>query len=258
MSAGVTEFPCTFPGPWIGKTFDVTVSGSNVFNWKFNTDCQTSIRTYPNGSSETLLCHQITQIFLVVRSQGTDEFACFPVSYNPEDNPLKFAFGLSVPTTFDNHTGEFTDICEICKKPAYAAESEAFFADSLNCDIPPMCPSPGIKCSSSSNIASLCPSSDIQCRIPVNGCPFPTTKTTTTTTHEPITTTAPELTTTTPEPTIATAETTTTSEPTIATAETTTTPESTIATSETTTTPEPKKTTHGHRGHCRKRDHQHP
>lgn len=33
--------------------------------------------------------------YIFFRSQGTDEFACFPVSYNPEDNPLKFAFGLS-------------------------------------------------------------------------------------------------------------------------------------------------------------------
>ncbi|CAC5408275.1 unnamed protein product [Mytilus coruscus] len=260
ISAGVTEFPCTFPSPWMGQTFSFTTSGFDG-NWKFNTDCQTSVFTTNMGlssASVTWLCHQITERFLIVRVQGSDNFVCFPIFFNLA-NPLKFTFGLGASTTFANQTGEFTDICEICKKPtatlfALVPGSPPSPTQPLDCDIPLMCYIPGIPCASNDIIPKG------------SGCPILTTETSTTTifastttTQEP-TTTTPEQTTTTPVPTTTTSEpTTTTPEPTTTTSEPTTTiPEPPTTTTEPTTLPEPKTTTKGHHGHCRKRNHPHP
>ncbi|CAC5408279.1 unnamed protein product [Mytilus coruscus] len=249
IAAGVTEFPCTFPSPWIGQTFSITILGLNAGNWKFNADCQTSVFTTnlgPSTTSETWLCHQITERFLIVRVQGSDNFVCFPIFSNLA-NPLKFTFGSSASTTFENQTGELTDICEICKQPAVAAVALASPTQPPDCEIPSMCSTPGIACASNDIIPKG------------SGCPILTTETSTTTifvstttTQEP-TTTTPEPTTTTPVPTTATPEpTTTTPEPTTTIPEpTTTTPKPTTTSSEpitttpvtTTTTPEPTTTT---------------
>ncbi|XP_071166825.1 mucin-2-like isoform X2 [Mytilus edulis] len=187
VSAAVTEFPCTFPSPWINQTFSVMIMGFPAGNWQFNADCQTSTFT-TSQSSETWLCHQITERFLVVRVQGSEDFACFPIFYNLQGAPFMFTFGSNGNTQFVNQTGEFTDICEICKKPVATATAKASSTLSQSCDIPSMCTSPGTPCSANDVIPKG------------SGCPIPTPTTTepTTTTPEPTTTTP--VPTTTPEP----------------------------------------------------------
>ncbi|XP_063415467.1 uncharacterized protein LOC134697248 [Mytilus trossulus] len=131
------------------------------------------------------MCHQITERFLVVRQQGSDNFECYPIFYNLQ-SPLMFTFGLSDGIkTFANKTGEFTDICAVCKLSvatlvAKVLGSPALPPPSRSCDIPSMCPSPGKACSANDVIPKG------------SGCPIPTPTPT-----EP-TTTTPELTTSVP------------------------------------------------------------
>ncbi|XP_063402406.1 uncharacterized protein LOC134686662 [Mytilus trossulus] len=97
-----------------------------------------------------------------------------------------FTFGASDGIkTFANKTGEFTDICAVCKMPiatlvVKVLGSPALPPPSRSCDIPSMCPSPGKACSANDVIPKG------------SGCPIPTP-----TPSEP-TTTTPELTTSVP------------------------------------------------------------
>lgn len=59
--AGITEFQCTFPSPWTGQTFDIF-----SWTWIFDSDCQTITVPNPAGPTQTWLCHQITERFLIV------------------------------------------------------------------------------------------------------------------------------------------------------------------------------------------------
>ncbi|XP_071128040.1 uncharacterized protein [Mytilus edulis] len=191
VSAAVTEFPCTFPSPWSNQSFSISTFGTHLDYWQFNTDCQ----TYTTNVGMTWLCHQITERFLVVRLQGSEDFSCYPIFYNLQGAPLMFTFGIGDEAkTFANQTGEFTDICEVCKMPTVYAVAKVPGSPDLpspnqSCDIPSMCPSPGKACSAYDVIPKG------------SGCPIPTP----TTTEQ--TTTTPELTTSVP---ISTSETKTT------------------------------------------------
>ncbi|VDH91366.1 Hypothetical predicted protein, partial [Mytilus galloprovincialis] len=119
---GKTEFPCTLPCPWRGKTFDTyNLNGVNNFpNWTI--DASGKSGAIPIGL--VFECYQINDRFIIFRIRGTDTFFCSTFFYDGSTDPVTFAVNDVDPDngliTFENKTDEFKDICEVCKFPSIA------------------------------------------------------------------------------------------------------------------------------------------
>ncbi|XP_076079033.1 uncharacterized protein LOC143049185 isoform X2 [Mytilus galloprovincialis] len=156
FSAGMTEFPCSFPCPWHNQTF--REYSSRFYEWMFNADGRTSTLYSDIGDIYNIRCHQITERFLIVREEGTDNFRCLSINYNPE-TPLEFIMEGWNEFTSANQTTAFTDLCAFCKEPDYPFSWTIAtpLPASVGCNRPSSCSPPGEVCSSSKTIPKACP-----------------------------------------------------------------------------------------------------
>ncbi|XP_071133263.1 uncharacterized protein [Mytilus edulis] len=210
VSAGMTEYPCTFPCAWHGQTFDIYLVGKFRNTWMFNSDGETSVVTEETNDTVTYRCHQITERFLILREEGSDIFICLQIIY---DLAKLLEFKLGDSKTSLNVSGS--------PKPSQLILS-------LGCYKPSTCSSP-----------LACNMNDI---IPQK-CPITTTENLTTTVKQ--TTTVPENLTTTVKQTTTVPEnlTTTVKQTTTVPENLTTTAKQTTTVPEITSPPEPTKTT---------------
>ncbi|XP_071133262.1 uncharacterized protein [Mytilus edulis] len=240
VSAGMTEYPCTFPCAWHGQTFDIYLVGKFRNTWMFNSDGETSVVTEETNDTVTYRCHQITERFLILREEGSDIFICLQIIYDLA-KLLEFKLGDSKtslnasPHILVNQTGEITNICGICGNTGGAGNAVVSGSPkpsqlilSLGCYKPSTCSSP-----------LACNMNDI---IPQK-CPITTTENLTTTVKQ--TTTVPENLTTTVKQTTTVPEnlTTTVKQTTTVPENLTTTAKQTTTVPEITSPPEPTKTT---------------
>ncbi|VDI07576.1 Hypothetical predicted protein [Mytilus galloprovincialis] len=186
----MTEFPCSFPCPWHNQTF--LEYSSRFYEWMFNADGRTSTLYSDIGDIYNIRCHQITERFLIVREEGTDNFRCLSINYNPE-TPLEFIMegwslvrsrpvtgwseadlstGADCPQVWSGadlssglvkatcpQTTAFTDLCAFCKEPDYPFSWTIAtpLPASVGCNRPSSCSPPGEVCSSSETIPKACP-----------------------------------------------------------------------------------------------------